>query len=130
MTDERSSLSQLGGLAARLADAFNAKNVARLADLYGENAVLMPPGEPVVTGRTAIQSWFGEALKTMGQVRMMPTEMRVLEDDAFQVGNFQVRRGKDPAIEGKYVLLLKQADGRWLIQYDIWNLSQAPAPRP
>jgi hypothetical protein len=32
-------------------------------------------------------------------------------------------------IAGKYVLLLRRTEGRWLIQYDIWNLSNQPDAR-
>jgi hypothetical protein len=41
--------------------AFNAKNVSDLASLYDLTAILMPPGEPTVEGRSAIQQWFAEA---------------------------------------------------------------------
>jgi len=127
MTNEENSLSQLGGIAAKMADAFNAKDAARLAQMYGKDAVLMPPGEPAVTGRAAIRSWFEKAMGRSGQIRIMPVEMRVLEDEAFQVGNFQVQRDDNSSVAAKYVLLLRRADGQWLIQHDIWNLSQPPA---
>src|SRR5260370_26682105 len=120
MADEDNSLSQLGGIAAKMADAFNAKDAAQLAQLYGKDAVLMPRGEQVVTGRVAIRSWFEKALARLGQIRMVPVEMRVLEDEAFQIGNFQMQRDDNPSVAVKYVLLLRRADGQWLIQHDIW----------
>src|SRR5712692_9646751 len=37
--------------------AFNSGNADAIANLYDENAVLLPPGAPAVTGRAAIRAF-------------------------------------------------------------------------
>ncbi len=122
---------KLDDIAKKMAAAFNAKNAARLGQLYCDDAVLMPPGESLITGRAAIRSWFKKAFARLGRIRMVPREARSLRDEAFQVGTFLMRLNlkSSAPIAGKYVLLLRRTEGRWLIQYDIWNLSNQPEAR-
>ena len=122
---------KLDDIAKKMGAAFNAKNATRLARLYCDDAVLMPPGESLITGRAAIRSWFKKAFARLGRIQMVPKEARSLRDEAFQVGTFQMRPGlkSSAPIAGKYVLLLRRTKGRWLIQYDIWNLSNLPEAR-
>ncbi|MCH7570016.1 MAG: nuclear transport factor 2 family protein, partial [Deltaproteobacteria bacterium] len=51
-------LEAIGGLREVYAAAVNAGDVDRLTDSFTEDAVVMPPNEPVVTGYEAIESWF------------------------------------------------------------------------
>ena len=116
-------------VAARLEAAFNASDAMALASLYSDTAILMPPNEPMVRGRTDIQAWFERALLRLRSVRIVPIESTVEADQAFQVGTFTTTvssSGKDvSALPGKYVLVLKNYGGEWRIQYDIWNLDQS-----
>ncbi len=113
-------MDQLEQVAVQLAALFNSKNAAALALLYDDNAVLMPPGERIVRGRAAIETWFEQALGGLGPIRIKPLETRVIQDDAIQVGTFTM--DDETVVSGKYVLTLKQTRGTWLIQCDIWNL--------
>jgi len=118
-------------VAARLEAAFNASDAMALASLYSDTAILMPPNEPMVRGRTDIQAWFERALLRLRSVRIVPIESTVEADQAFQVGTFTTTvssSGKDvSALPGKYVLVLKDHGGQWRIEYDIWSLDQ-PSP--
>ena len=120
-------------IAARLEAAFNARDAAALASLYSQTAVLMPPNEPMVSGRANIQAWFESALQRLESVSIAPLESTVVGDRAFQVGTFTSRRHTDASSSaqdsrtehvGKYVLLLEHSVGEWRIQYDIWSLDQ------
>jgi ketosteroid isomerase-like protein len=113
-------VDQFEQVAVQLAALFNAKNAVALALLYDDNAVLMPPGERIVRGRAAIETWFEQALGGLGPIRIMPLETRAFEDDAIQVGTFTM--DDETLASGKYVLTLKQTHEKWLIQWDIWNL--------
>jgi uncharacterized protein (TIGR02246 family) len=115
-------------IAARLEAAFNASDAVALASLYSETAILMPPNEPMVRGRTEIQEWFAHALLRLRSVRIVPIESTVEADQAFQVGTFTTAvssSGKeDSPLPGKYVLVLRNHEGQWKIEYDIWSLDQ------
>ena len=115
-------------IAARLEAAFNASDAVALASLYSDTAILMPPNEPMVGGRTGIQAWFERALVRLRSVRIVAVESTVAGDQAFQVGTFTTAASsageeKSP-LAGKYVLVLRNHGGQWKIQYDIWSLDQ------
>jgi ketosteroid isomerase-like protein len=120
--------NEVHDIAARLEAAFNASDAGALASLYSDAAILMPPNEPMVRGRTAIQAWFERALIRLRNVRIVPTESTAEGDHAFQVGTFTKTvslSGKEGStLPGKYVIVLKNHGGQWKIQYDIWSLDQ------
>jgi ketosteroid isomerase-like protein len=128
------SVAEIADIAVRLEAAFNASDAVALASLYSDIAVLMPPHEPMVSGRARIQAWFEQVLPRIGGVSIVPLESTAVGDQGFQVGTFTSRTQTDasspsttdspPAQAGKYVLLLKRIAGQWKIHYDIWNLDQ------
>jgi ketosteroid isomerase-like protein len=129
--DATGSLPAMTGIddvAVRLETAFNAHDSAALASLYGDTATLMPPNEPMVSGRPAIQAWFERVLPRVGRVRVVPSESIDMGDRAVQVGALTTspsgQEGGDDTRTGKYVLLLTKRRGQWTIDYDIWNLDQ------
>ena len=121
----------VGDIAARLEAAFNANDAVALVSLYSDTAVLMPPNEPMVRGRTEIQAWFERALVRLRSVRIVPIESTVTADQAYQVGTFTTAVSssskEDAPVPAKYVLVLKNYGGEWKIEYDIWSLDQ-PSP--
>jgi len=116
-------------IATRLEAAFNASDAVALVSLYSDTAVLMPPNEPMVRGRTEIQAWFERALVRPRSVRIVPIETIAEADRAFQVGTFTTAvsssRKEDAPVPAKYVLVLKNYGGEWKIEYDIWSLDQS-----
>jgi ketosteroid isomerase-like protein len=123
----RADRKGLDDIAARLEAAFNASDAVALAALYSETAILMPPNEPMVSGRNEIQAWFERALVRLRIVRIVPIESTAGSGHAFQIGTFTtpVSSGDERStLPGKYVLLLTNHNGEWKIQNDIWNLDQ------
>ena len=126
--------ARIEDLASLMEAAFNAHDAAALASLYADSAILMPPNEPAVSGRPAIQAWFERALSRLRSVRILVTESSIEADQAFQAGTFTSSADANAAASsaeahgdiqaGKYVLFLKKHAGDWKIEYDIWNLDQ------
>lgn len=118
-------------------DAFDRGDVAAVAGMYAEDAVVLPPDGDLVKGRAAIQGiWQG--FRDMGGKSMKFT---VLDVDAS--GNLIVETGLaelqvQPAgaaavtVPVKYVVVWKkQKDGSWKISRDIWNgMAAATAAAP
>ncbi len=125
MTVDRKSIHDI---AARLEAAFNASDAVALASLYSDAAILMPPNEPMVRGRTEIQAWFERALVRLRSLRIVPIETTAEADQAFQVGTFTTAMSasgeRESPLPGKYLLVLKKHGGEWKIEYDIWSLDQ------
>lgn len=131
---------QLGGLTTADSTALRAlessfvnailnRDWSALATNYAEDAVLMPPNEPVVFGPTAISEWFPN---TGLQVSEFTTNLSSLEGQpelGSVRGTYTLTFTVAPATaavtdSGKFLWLVRRGpDGRWLIAVDIWNSS-------
>ena len=115
------------------AAAVNAGQADAVAAMYTDDAVLMPPDMPAVTGRDNIRATFAAM---MGQ---MPG-MRIAFDvqDVAANGPLAVERGAwiitlaapdgaSTEMRGKYLVAWHKMDGEWMMAWDIWN-NDAPMP--
>jgi uncharacterized protein (TIGR02246 family) len=117
--------------------ATNDGDVEALADLYAEDAMLLPPDHEPVRGRKAIGAYWSQGTDRGLEVTTLAVE--VTGDLGYLVGRYNLPATEDePADSGKYVMCLKrQRDGSWKLTADIWNQSgdadaeddaRAPAP--
>ena len=113
--------------------AMVAGNTAAVAALYVENATVMPPNQPPVSGRTAIEAF----MKSFPKVTAMSFELPEVDgraDLAFVRGVYKMTMmpagAPGPVTDtGKYVeVRRRQPDGSWKIAVDIFN-SDLPAPK-
>lgn len=110
------------------------KNWATVAALYVDDAVLNPPHEPAVKGRTAINAWL-EKFPPITAFKASNVKVEGRDDLAYVLGTYTmtiVPPGAPGSVNdsGKYVeVRRKQSDGSWLIAVDIFN-SDLPAPQP
>ncbi|HLX00185.1 MAG TPA: DUF4440 domain-containing protein [Candidatus Acidoferrales bacterium] len=118
-------------IAPEMEAAFRARDVAKLASMYAERAILMPPNQEIVKGRAGIKRWFREPMKRLAGIKIVPTQTTVCGDEAHQIGRFESTiegaESADP-YRSKYVLILKRVRARWLVTHDIWNSDQPPPP--
>lgn len=119
------------GAASFVANALARRDSANAA-LFTENGVFLPPNEPAVAGRAAIQAWFS-AFPPMSDFKTQIVEIDGLGDLAYVRGTYSLTiaaAGRTPAISdhGKYLeIRRRQSDGRWLTMYDMFN-SDVPLP--
>jgi len=105
---------------------------AALAALYTEDAVFMPPNQPMVQGQAAIQTWM-EEFPAVTKYNLTAVEIDGQGDLAFVRGTYSMTIAPEGAPEpiqdtGKYVeIRRKQQDGSWLMAVDIFN-SDLPLP--
>jgi uncharacterized protein (TIGR02246 family) len=105
-----------------------------VAALYTEDAVCMPPNQPIVQGREAILTWL-EAYPTMTEFNLIGIEIEGCGDLAYVVGTISMTVAPEGAPEpiqdtGKFLeIRRKQEDGSWLIAVDMFN-SDLPLPPP
>ena len=115
-------------LAVDFAKAFNAKDARKAASFYAEDAVLMPPNQPMLKGRANIEEFFGEWMAA-GLTILKPESIEsvVSGSHAFDVGTgtFILPDGRTEIT--KHVVVLKRVGHGWKIVYDIWNSSTPPA---
>ena|SRR5437868_5607573 len=107
-------------------------NVDGMVSFYADDAILMPPGAPVMNGKAAIrQFWSG--LTSLGAI-----DAKLTTDDVIQSGNLAAETGHfelsitpqgapNPIKDnGKYLVVWRNDGGEWKIVRDIFNSSVPP----
>lgn len=126
MTQVRQAIEEANvkfGEAVRMADA------AALADLYTDDARLLPPNSEIITGEEGIEAFWGGGLQ-MGIREAVLTTVDVLGmgDVVCEIGKYDLTiqpEGQEEVKDsGKYLVIWKKAaDGTWKLHVDIWNTS-------
>jgi uncharacterized protein (TIGR02246 family) len=119
----------LNKLAAEWAAAFNAKDAAKIASFYADDAVVMPPNLPMVKGRANIEAHFkGEIQQGATNFQLKPVESAISGPQAFEAGTSTMTLPGGLTDRGKYLVVLKRVGNDWKIAYDIYNNDAPPAP--
>ncbi len=107
-----------------------ARNFAGVASLCTEDAVLLPPNAPSVTGRAAIEEFLNN-FPPVTQARLTQVTVEGSGDMAYVHGTgHMVMTGPDGnTIEEtlKFIEIRRKVGDRWLLAYDIFN-SDLPLP--
>jgi ketosteroid isomerase-like protein len=107
-----------------------------MANLYAEDALLMPPGAPAVRGRAAIRTFLADdAAKTkaagMTLRNASVTGTGINGDLGWISGSYTVHDASGATIDsGSYLSVHRRTAGSWPYIRDIWNSDRAPAPPP
>ena len=108
-----------------------AQDFDSLVDLYTEDAVLMPPHQPTVHGRSTIRTWFRSTFPRVSRLSLTIDEIDGRADIAYVRGSYSMTLHPDGAPGpvddvGKYIEIRKrQPDGSWLLAADIFNSDKA-----
>lgn len=99
------------------------KDYSGLAALYTDNAKLLPPDAPIVTGRKAIEEFWRAAAATLGliSVTLKTLNLEVAGNTAYEVGEADLKLSSGQAKVKYLVVWLKGGDGEWRLHRDIWN---------
>ena len=117
--------SEIRAAIAYWAEIYNRNDWSLLATQFTEDAVMMPPGSPAVTGRTAIAAW--EKDNEDGyRITLRPDEISVAGDRAIVRGRscvfIPLGSGGTGVDVGKFIeVRRRQSDGRWLVSHDAFN---------
>ena len=102
--------------------AFNSGDALGLALMYGPDAKILPPDEPIISGGAAIEQYW-ETFKP-GNVRI-----EVSEVESMKLGDFWFREGMYAARDpnegaprvGKFIELWSRVDSAWLLHRHMWS---------
>jgi uncharacterized protein (TIGR02246 family) len=130
--EDKASIRAVDAQWARAAKAGDGEGIAAL---YTSDAILLPPGEPMVKGEAAKKYWVDFANGFSGPTELNTMAVEGSGDVATAIGTYTMtltprKAGAKPlpTDEGKYIEVLKrQGDGPWKIAYDIWNPDAPPA---
>ena len=107
----------------RYVEATNKGDADALAQLYEDDAVLLPPDHQPIEGRTAIGEFWRQG--TDEGLEVTTLRLDVEGRIGYLVGQYTLpETDEEPADSGKTVMCLKrQQDGSWKVTADIWNSS-------
>ena len=110
--------------------AFYRGDADTISQMYTEDAELLIPEVPLVSGREAIARVWKSILVSGGNtVRVNTEEVQESGDWAYEVGTFTASAPDGAVLNaGKYVVIWKrQATGEWKIHRDIFNRDIPPS---
>ena len=127
------NVEELGQMNRDFAKALTAKDAVAAAILYDVNASLLPPNEPIVTGRANIQAyWQGAIDAGIIDASVKTIDAKSNGDLGYEIGMFTMRfqgaKGDTIVEVGKYTEILERnSAGKWISTYGMWS-SNAPMP--
>lgn len=120
----------LNKLAEEFAAAFNAKDAAKAASFYADDAVVMPPNQPMVRGRADIEAYFKRDFQAgVTNLRLKPMESAISGSHAFVAATATVTVPGGQTENSKYLVVFKRVGNEWKVAYDIYNSDTPPAPK-
>lgn len=117
--------------------SINDGDVEALLTLVTEDTVCMPPNEPAIVGKEALQKW-GQDLLSQFTIELTGSteEVQVSGDWALQRYSMTVTMtptagGESVQENGKGIHIYeRQSDGSWKLARDIWNMDNPPPGEP
>ena len=120
----RASLEKQGAV---FAEAFNRGDIAAVAAMYSEDAMILPPDGETVQGRPAIEAlWKGTLDSGVKSIAFTVLDVHSSGDFAVEVGkaDLKIQPANQPESSQtvKYVVVWKREKGGvWKLFRDIWN---------
>jgi uncharacterized protein (TIGR02246 family) len=121
--------SEIEAVNQKLGTDFAKGNAAAISKLYTPTAMMFPPGSGIVSGREAIEKeWEGTIKSGMKFVGLKTIAVEEYGHDvAREIGHFTVEvpnpQKEMTKVEGKYVVVWKHVDDKWMLDSDIWNMN-------
>jgi uncharacterized protein (TIGR02246 family) len=133
--DSKSAVAALHAVDQNWVKAYNAGDVDGVANLYDENAILMPPGSPGAKGRAAIRAFFAKDIPASQKDGIVfslnpKPDGGVSGDMGWVSGTYVVKDKSGKVLDaGKYLSVSQKKGGKWLYIRDTWN-SDGPQTMP
>jgi ketosteroid isomerase-like protein len=114
--------------------AVGAKDVEKTISYYADDALMMPPNIPTLTGKDSIRTLWKSLLEAPGFAGgWKATKVEVSGDLAFVTGSYEITEtdesGKPMTDKGKYLKnWKKQPDGSWKCVADMFSSDMALTP--
>ncbi|HWD57401.1 MAG TPA: SgcJ/EcaC family oxidoreductase [Stellaceae bacterium] len=107
--------------------AFNRGDASAVAAMYTEDAYVLPAGAPMVKGRADIQSFWGQAMQQLSDVKCTALDVKPLgRSGAREIGTCTFKtKGATPQDGAlKYAVTWQKVSGQWMLNTDIWNMDK------
>lgn len=110
-------------------EVFGHRNFDALDEVYTSDARILPPGAPMVTGRTAVKQFWSDLVTGAHAKSAVLSSIDVMQagDGIVEIGRAVLTVAPpgqvEAQMEAKYVVYWREEDGRWKWHVDIWNLN-------
>ena len=114
---------------AKFGEGFRQGNPGAVAELYTDEAVLLPPNFNMIKGKEGIETfWAGAMQMGVKDVSLSTEDLMIMGDFVCEIGKYKLTiqpEGQETTEDqGKYLVIWKQAaEGTWKLHIDIWNTS-------
>jgi ketosteroid isomerase-like protein len=108
-------------------DHFAAADSEGLANLYAEDALVMPPNTPALSGRPAIKAYYGAMVSQTKAAGLSVKQGTVTGSDVsgdmgWISGTYTVQDSSGATVDsGNFMSVHHRTNGSWLYIRDIWN---------
>ena len=111
--------------------ALRTNDPERLFAYVADDVQMMPPGEPVVRGKSAMREWYAAFLSQYRTTSLVLADREVLVGDlwAVELGSYEwvlqpLPGGESVRDRGNYMQVWRMHEGgRWLFERELWNSS-------
>jgi uncharacterized protein (TIGR02246 family) len=128
MSSQNKDIEAINKIIEEYVAGYNTGDLQRVMDLWVDDAVVMPHGEPTVLGKKAVEKWKAQYFdQYVFNLQSTSEELQVGGDWAFNRGSYLVamtpKNGGSPVHEaGKFIQLFqRQEDGSWKVARDMGN---------
>jgi ketosteroid isomerase-like protein len=131
-TTQLSNINEVKQRMAETNNVFNTEVFARrnfdaLDQIYTADARILPPGAPMISGRSAIKRFWSDMVLGANAVAAELSSIDVMQagDGIVEIGRAVLTVAPpgqaEATMEVKYVVYWREEDGRWKWHVDIWN---------
>jgi len=127
MSDEVTVRTAIAEVNRKFVDAVARDDMAAAASVYTDDATVLPPDSPPVSGRANIQAFWTGARAALGvrAVTLTTKHLEIRGDCAHEIGEAALSVPTGTAIVKYVVVWHRQRDGSWRWHWDIWNANPA-----
>ena len=121
---------EFAALNSRFVDTVNDHDAHEWASLFAEDAVLIPAGQPSVTGRKGIEEWADVATKIWNHLEIQQgpctAEGNVAWEHGTWTGNITVADRQTMDISGSFLLIADKTGPTLRIKAHTWSVNSPP----
>lgn len=121
MSDARSAIEARN---RRFVEDFNRGDIPSAVSVYTDDARIMPPGAPIIEGRSAIEGFWATAVEQMGIEGVDLKTVDVHSDggsSALELGQWVMKGSEGELGRGTYMVHWHRDGTDWRWHWDIWN---------
>jgi uncharacterized protein (TIGR02246 family) len=130
----KADVASIRTLAQEFVSAYNAKDPAKLATLFAGGVAMMPPNASTVRGTEGVQEYFASRFgQGASDLVVDPKDISGAGPLAYASGDYSLKMvppagGPERRDRGKFLWILRDFRGKWLLEYLIFSSDFLPGP--